>query len=313
MGSAPLIVASNRGPLSIEVQADGSDRVQRGAGGLVSGMQAALRATPDAVWICCAFNDRERSVSRRTGSGQLSQLPLVADALAGDFEVRMLPIDAMTFRLSYHGMSNSTLWFIVHMLYEPTRTPVFDREWGGQWEAYRRYNAAFADAIVSEAAPGAAVMVQDYHLLLVPRLPRRQRPDLRIGHFTHTPWIPPDYFRMLPDDVARELLDGMLGADILGFHCDRWRDQFIACCADVLGDRPTQAHVFPLCTDGDELTERAHQRDVDAALGELNEIVGERHVIGRVDRTELSKNVWRGLLAFRELLRTHPEWQDRVV
>ena len=315
MGSAPLVVASNRGPLSIEAQQDGEDDIQRGGGGgLVNGMQAALRAVPEALWICCALNDRERSLSRRTWPGHLSQLPSVAKALAGEYELRMLPIDAKTFRLAYQGVANSTLWFVLHLLYEPARTPVFDAEWRREWDAYRRYNVAFADAIAAETAPGATVMVQDYHLFLVPRLLRQQRPDLRIGHFTHTPWVPPDYFRMLPDDIGRELLDGMLGADLLGFHCTRWRDFFAACCLDVLGVRPTnQLDVFPLCTDAEELAKRAHRRDVDAAMGGLTELVGDRLVIGRVDRTELSKNVWRGLLAYRELLRTHPEWRDRVV
>src|SRR5205823_12752278 len=107
MGTAPLVVASNRGPLSIESQADGADDIRRGAGGLVSGMQAALQATPNAVWICCALNDRERLVSRRSGSGSLSQLPAVADALAGEFEVSMLTIDARTLRLSYQGVTNT--------------------------------------------------------------------------------------------------------------------------------------------------------------------------------------------------------------
>src|SRR5882724_6948023 len=117
MRSAPLIVASNRGPLSIVAVDDGDDEVRRGGGGLVSGMQAALSATPDAVWICAALNDRERGMARRAtsdGSARLSEVPAVADALAGDFDVRMLPIDALTFRQSYNGIANSTLWFALH-------------------------------------------------------------------------------------------------------------------------------------------------------------------------------------------------------
>jgi trehalose 6-phosphate synthase len=312
MGTAPLIVASNRGPLSIVAVYDGEDEVRRGGGGLVSGMQAALSATPDAVWICAALNERERFIARR--SARLSEVPVVADALAGDFDVRMLPIDAQTFRQAYNGISNATLWFVLHMLYEPARTPIFDQAWRRQWAGYVRYNRAFAEAIAAEAAEGATVMVQDYHLLLAPRMLRELRPDVRIGHFTHTPWAPPEYFRMLPDDVAHDLLQGLLGAHLVGFHTRRWADLFADCCHSLLGRRPGPGlEVFPLSTDADELRERAHQRDVNRALRGLRDTVGERKIIGRVDRAELSKNVLRGLLAFRELLRTHPDWRDRVV
>jgi trehalose 6-phosphate synthase len=312
MGTAPLIVASNRGPLSIVAVYDGEDEVRRGGGGLVSGMQAALSATPDAVWICAALNERERFIARR--STRLSEVPVVADALAGDFDVRMLPIDAQTFRQAYNGISNATLWFLLHMLYEPARTPIFDQAWRRQWAGYVRYNRAFAEAIAAEAAEGATVMVQDYHLLLAPRMLRELRPDVRIGHFTHTPWAPPEYFRMLPDDVAHDLLQGLLGAHLVGFHTRRWADLFADCCHSLLGRRPGPGlEVFPLSTDADELRERAHQRDVNRALRGLRDTVDERKIIGRVDRAELSKNVLRGLLAFRELLRTHSEWRDRVV
>jgi trehalose 6-phosphate synthase len=314
MGTAPLIVASNRGPLSIVALDDGDDEVRRGGGGLVSGVQAALSAASDAVWICAALNDRERTLARRTTSGRLSELPVVAHALGGDFDVRMLPIDALTFRQAYNGISNSTLWFALHMLYEPARSPIFDQAWRRQWAGYVRYNLAFAEAIAAEAAEGATVMVQDYHLLLTPRMLRTVRPDVRIGHFTHTPWVPPEYFRMLPDDVVQDLLEGLLGAHLIGFHTPRWAEHFANCCAELVGRRPDgQLSVFPLSTDSDEMRGRAHERDVNRALRALRDTVGERKVIGRVDRTELSKNVLRGLLAYRELLRTRREWHDRVV
>lgn len=314
MGSASLVVASNRGPLSVVSVEDGDDEVRRGGGGLVSGMQAALSSTPDAVWICAALNDRERSLARRGQSGRLSTVPAVADALAGEFDVRMLPIDAQTFRQAYNGIANSTLWFLLHMLWEPARSPVFDQAWRRQWAAYQRYNLRFAEAIADEAADDATVMIQDYHLFLAPRMLREMRTDVRIGHFCHVPWVAPDYFAMLPEDVAHEVLDGLAAADLLGFHTPRWAEQFVACCRSQLGyEPPGEVAVFPLGVDRDDLVERSHRRDVNAALRQLDETVGERLVIGRVDRTELSKNVYRGLLAYRELLRTKPEWHDRVV
>jgi trehalose 6-phosphate synthase len=199
------------------------------------------------------------------------------------------------------------------MLYNPPTQPIFDRGWRRQWASYVRYNRAFAEALAQEAAPGATVMVQDYHLFLVPRMLKDLRDDVRIGLFTHTAWVPADYVKWLPDDVAHALLDGMTAADVVGFHTRRWADLFEETAAAVLGRKATNAQVFPLGTDADALRERAGRRDVEQALRRLNDVVGDRAVIGRVDRTELSKNVWRGLLSYRELLRTHPEWHGKVV
>ncbi|HLY33003.1 MAG TPA: trehalose-6-phosphate synthase [Jatrophihabitantaceae bacterium] len=312
-GRAPLLVASNRGPLSVVAVEEGDDEVRRGSGGLVSGMQDALGATPDAVWVCAAMNDRERAVARGAPSGRLAQLEFGADALKGDFDVRMLPIDGLTFRNAYNGVANSTLWFVLHMLYDLPTAPVFDASWRRQWASYVRYNQAFAQALAEEAATGARVMIQDYHLFLAPRMLRTMRPDLRIGHFTHTPWVSADYFAMLPDDIAYAIVDGLLGADVIGFHTERWAQLFRQTCESVVGRVPEGVRAFPLGVDGDELTKRAWRRDVESELRALHETVGDRRLIGRVDRTELSKNVWRGMLAYRELLRTHPEWHGKVV
>lgn len=321
---AALLVASNRGPLSVKPVEDGADRVERGGGGLVSGMISALDASPNALWVCAALNEQERGLARRAERGRLGSL----DIRAGSFDVQMLPIDPNTFRQAYNGIANSTLWYIAHLLFDSSYRPVFDAGWRRQWDAYRRYNLAFARALAGAAAPDAAVMVQDYHLSLAPGQLRELRDDVRISHFTHTPWAPPDTFRMLPDDVARENLDGLLGADLVGFHTRRWADAFLACVDDVMsghgyrveGDavvlpsgRRVVTGVFPLGVDAEAISERAHRRDSEARLAELRELVGDRKVITRVDRTELSKNIVRGLLAYREFLRSYPDWHDRVV
>src|SRR5437899_388842 len=128
-GRSQLLVASNRGPLTVVTDEDGEDEVTRGSGGLVSGMQTALATSPDAVWVCSALNDRERSLARRLSRGRLSEIDLAANALQGDFDVRMLPIDAPTFRAAYDSIANSTLWFVLHHLYEPTKPPTFDLAW----------------------------------------------------------------------------------------------------------------------------------------------------------------------------------------
>jgi trehalose 6-phosphate synthase len=125
--------------------------------------------------------------------------------------------------------------------------------------------------------------------------------------------VSPDYFALLPDDVAYALVDGMLGADLIGFHTQRWADLFTRTARELTDKDVEGVAVFPLGTDPDEMARLGDRRIVDSELRVLEDLVGDRLVIGRVDRTELSKNVYRGLLAYRELLRTRPDWRGRVV
>ncbi|MFF1601121.1 trehalose-6-phosphate synthase [Streptomyces mirabilis] len=298
-GAHNILVASNRGPVTYEVQEDGSLRAKRGGGGLVSGL-SAIGPDAGALWVCSALGDGDREAVRRG----------IAEG-----GVRMLDIDAAVHADAYNGIANSVLWFVHHMLYQTPLEPVFDAEFRRQWASYEAYNRAFAEALAAEAAPGAVVIVQDYHLTLVPGMLRELRPDLRIGHFSHTPWAPVDYFRMLPDDIAEQVLRGMLGADRLGFLTQRWADAFTACCDALVGGLgDTRIGVHGLGADADFLRRRSHEADVADRMAALREQIGEgRRTIVRVDRTELSKNIVRGLLAYRQLLADHPEWRERVV
>ncbi|MGA4841147.1 alpha,alpha-trehalose-phosphate synthase (UDP-forming) [Streptomyces sp. G45] len=297
--AAQVLVASNRGPVSYAVGEDGALTAKRGGGGLVSGL-SSIGQRADSLWVCAALGDGDREAVRRG---------------AVEPGVRMLDIDPATHAAAYNGVANSVLWFVHHMLYQTPLEPSFGPEFRTQWAAYEAYNEAFARALADGAADGAAVLVQDYHLALVPGLLRELRPDLRIGHFSHTPWAPVDYFRMLPDDVAEQLLRGMLGADRLGFLTGRWADAFTETCVRYLGGTSgTRIGVHGLGADADFLRERSRRDDVEERLVALRERVGEgRKVIVRVDRTELSKNIVRGLHAYRLLLAEHPEWRERVV
>ncbi|CAL9533973.1 alpha,alpha-trehalose-phosphate synthase (UDP-forming) [Streptomyces sp. enrichment culture] len=310
VGNARVLVASNRGPVSYQLREDGSLDARRGGGGLVSGL-SAIGPDADSVWVCAALGDGDRAAVRRADGG------LLPVEETGGQRVRMLDIDASVHAEAYNGIANSVLWFVHHLLYQTPLEPVFDADFRRQWASYRAYNQAFAEALAEEAGEGAAVLIQDYHLALAPRMLRRLRPDLRIGHFSHTPWAPPDYFRLLPDDIAAELLGGILGADRAGFLTRRWADAFTACCREVLGPAiPSGTHigVHGLGADADFLRERAHRDDVAERMAALREEIGEgRRTIVRVDRTELSKNIVRGLLAYEQLLTDHPEWRERVV
>jgi trehalose 6-phosphate synthase len=329
-----VLVASNRGPVSFGWDGDGALSARRGGGGLVSGL-SSLDGAGDLLWICAALSDADRAAARQAQGGRID-----LDGHDTGPAVRMLDIPASTFDLAYNSVANSALWFVNHLLYDTPNQPRFGPAFAAEWAAYRDYNTAFAQALAEgvngtalaegpgpggQAADGVKVMVQDYHLALVPGMLARLAPGVRIAHFSHTPWAPPDYFRILPDQVGRELLEGMLGADHAGFHCQRWADAFLDCCAEVLGAKVDRAAglvthrghvcgvgVHPLGVDAAGLRDRAERPDVEASMQALAGTSRGRQLIVRVDRTELSKNIVRGLDAYRELLATHPELHGAV-
>jgi trehalose 6-phosphate synthase len=322
-GGGRILIASNRGPVSFTLGDDGNLTRHRGAGGLVSGL-SAVAGQADVLWVCAALSDADRAAARAAPEGRID----VGDDADAATAVRMLDIPATTFHRAYNSVANSTLWFVHHMLYDTPNRPNFGLAFRREWESFRSYNATFAEALAAGAGgPGGGVraMVQDYHLTLVPRMLADLRPDIRIGHFSHTPWAPPDYFKLLPDSVAREVLEGLLGASHAGFLCQRWADAFLDCCREFLGaevdpaartvthrGHVTSVGVHALGVDAGDLRQRGAAADVQAQLTALTAACGDRKVIVRVDRTELSKNIVRGLLAYRELLVTHPEWHGRV-
>ncbi len=324
-----VLIASNRGPVSFSLGDDGRLISRRGGGGVATAL-SALAGRAEVLWVCAALNDADRTAARAAADGQLD-VSLAADGAAPggpESAVRMLDIPAPVFDRAYNGVANSTLWFIHHLLFDTPNQPFFGLAFRREWESFRAYNAAFADALAQGAGPpraGARAMLQDYHLTLVPRMLAQRRPDLPIAHFSHTPWAPPDYFALLPDDVAREVLEGILGADHAGFHAERWASAFLDCCEAVLGaqvDRATRTvrhaghtttvGIHPLGVDAAQLRARAAADDVQAHIAALTEVAGDRKLIVRIDRTELSKNIVRGLAAYRELLIMWPEWKGKV-
>ncbi|MEU5885040.1 trehalose-6-phosphate synthase [Spirillospora sp. NPDC047279] len=326
-----VLVASNRGPVSFSMSDEGTLSMRRGGGGLVSGLAAvtggpgrpAREPAPDVLWVCAALGEADRAAARQAPDGRLDE----AGHDTGGAAVRMLDIPAATFHRAYNAIANSTLWFVHHLLYDTPRAPHFDARARRDWQSYEAYNAAFADALARDAAPGAKAAIQDYHLSLAPQMLRERRPDLKIVHFSHTPWAPPEYFRLLPDDIGTQVLEGILGADHAGFLTSRWAAAFLDCCEQLLpgarvdraactvtrAGHTTRVGVHGLGVDGESLRHRAAEPDVVARAEALREQVGDRKLIVRVDRTELSKNIVRGLAAYREMLTNHPEWRGRVV
>ena len=307
MARRKLIVVSNRGPVSFERAGDGQRVGRRGGGGLATALRG-LVAHQDVTWIASAMTNEDRVVAvERAGA--------IDEALqsGAPYRLRLLAHDPLAYDRYYNDIANGTLWFLLHYLWglgaEPELGPAFRRSWV---DGYERVNAAFAAAVVEELdrEPDAAVCFQDYHLFLAPALVRAQRPHARLTHFVHVPWPQADYWRVLPADVRRAVHEGLCANDVVGFHTERWRRNFVE-SSGAVGDLHPTTSVNPIGTDPDEFD---RLRESAAVLEEERRIVERRpdQLIVRVDRTDPSKNIVRGFHAFALLLEQHPELVGKV-
>jgi trehalose 6-phosphate synthase len=297
-----LILVTNRGPARFTREPDGTFTARRGAGGIVGVLGPHITSDDgDPVgWVALALGDDDRDAVA-AGAAQLPGLDL-----------HLLDFDDRTIRLHYDVVSNATLWFLHHGLFDLTRRPRFDDRFREAWAAYTEVNTAIADRVAAVAAEGEVVLVHDYQLSLVPGVLAGARPDLHTAHFTHTPFCGPNSIRILPDDVARALCDSM-GRVPCGFHTRRWADAYGTSAATVLGDGVRPTFVSPFAADPQELVDTLESDAGRAAVAALDEQIGDRRLILRSDRIDPAKNIVRGFHAFDLMLERHAEWRERVV
>ncbi len=323
MTDRPLIIASNRGPVTFERDEGGELQARRGSGGLVTALTGALEGS-GGLWVAAAMTDGDREAARAAHGGSID-----LSASGTGYRVRYLDVPPELYDGYYNRISNGVLWFANHYLWDVVRRPAFGEESRSAWQDYVQVNRRFAEALAEEGdrQGGRPVfLVQDYHLALVPRMLRELRPDALIAHFTHTSFAGLTYFRILPVEIHDAILRGMLGADVLGFHSQTWVDNFLASARAVPGVRADLARAR-ITVDGREVAVRIHPISVDAGLlrrnassaevrrrrQRLTRWRGDRRLILRVDRLELSKNIVRGFDAYELFLRREPSWRGRVV
>jgi trehalose 6-phosphate synthase len=308
-----LVVASNRGPVSWRRTEDGELQPSRGFGGLVTALGGALQDEP-GTWVSVALSDDDRAVAAGHAGAPFS-------VTTGGATYRLQLIDAGDHYPGYYNeVANRLLWFTVHGLwgepYEPS-----GRGWRDAWDDYRTVNDTVADAVI--AADGAEIHLQDYHLCTAGARVREALPHAAILQYLHTPWCPPEYLRHLPDAVARAVLEGLLAADVVALSSPAWTDAFRRCAAQVLGaridgddvvhgGRRTRVADFVLGVDEADLESSATSADVVAAGERIDAERDGRAMVLRVDRTDLSKNILRGLLAYELLLERQPEHRGAV-
>jgi trehalose 6-phosphate synthase len=284
-----IVTVANRLPVRM-----GEDGWELSPGGLVTALRPVMAAHSGA-WV--GWDGGTRGIP--------ATLP--------DLSVRLLPVglSASQLRQYYHGFANASLWPLLH---DAIEKPRFERAW---WHSYQNVNAIFADKACSavDEQPDALAWVQDYHLMLVPRLIREQCPDQPIGFFLHVPWPPPDIFARLP--WRQDVLFGLLGADVVSFHTEGYRRNFVRTCARLLAGTGVQIHgphitlpdrrvvtttSAPISIDAAQFTSLATDPETGRDIEAVREQFAGRSLLLGVDRLDYTKGITERLLAVEMLL-----------
>ena len=297
-GASDFVVVANRLPIDMELQPDGTVVFKRSPGGLVTALEPLLRRNRGA-WIGWP------------GVVDAAEDPIVENGL----HLHPVRLDDDDVSDYYEGFSNATLWPLYHDLIVK---PVYERRW---WDRYVDVNRRFAEATSRAAAPGATVWVQDYQLQLVPKMLRSLRPDLTIGFFMHIPFPPVEIFMQMP--WRTEIIEGLLGADLVGFHLAGGAQNFLLLARRLagaetsrasigvrarfgevdLGHRKVKVGAFPISIDSAELDLRARDVNIRRRAKEIRAELGNpRKILLGVDRLDYTKGIEVRLRAFAELL-----------
>jgi trehalose 6-phosphate synthase/phosphatase len=303
MGSGRLLIVSNRLPAT--ARADGTRvRLAPASGGLATGLRP-WHERSGGLWIGWPGDVAGFTMEQRADlEHQLTRRGIVPVYLSQEDIERY-----------YDGFSNRVLWPLFHYLID--RVPVD----ATGWDAYTQVNTSFAEVVAREYRADDTIWVHDYQLMLLPALLRQRLPSARIGFFLHIPFPSSEVFRVLP--WRRELLNGLLGADLLGFHTFAYMRHFLASLLHVegveaeidrvhLGDRDVRLGVFPMGVDAARFGELAQDADVQLEADAIRRDAGGRHIVLGVDRLDYTKGIPRRLQAVERLLERKPDLRDRI-
>ncbi len=309
---ARLVVVSNRLPFSLQVSGDEIEFAPS-AGGLVSALAAFLAAkrrqdpTFEHLWVGWPGAAVPSELHARVKEESLRSHAAHPVFLTSE--------DVDSF---YHGFCNGTLWPLFHYF------PSYVDYNPAHWDTYVRVNSAFADVLAEIARPDDVIWVHDYQLLLLPGMLREKMPAASIGFFLHTPFPSHELFRLLPTPWKRQLLAGMLSADLVGFHTLEYTQYFLHCVFRILGyehrlgqiiveDRVRRADTFPIGIDYEKFETAASSDAVLQRCSELESSVRGRKAIFSVDRLDYTKGILNRLVGYEEFLVRYPQWRERVL
>jgi trehalose 6-phosphate synthase/phosphatase len=299
-----LVIVSNRLPISVSKDEDGL-HFSESIGGLATGLSSFFENN-ESVWIGWPglSTDELTDEEHRQLESRLRQ---------SDYEPVFLSQEQLD--NFYYGFCNNTIWPLFHYFHLYTQ---FDDAY---WQAYKEVNTIFADNIAEVAQAGDTIWIQDYHFLLLPQMVRERIPDATIGFFLHIPFPSFELFRLLP--WRQELLNGLMGADLNGFHAFDYAQHFLDSVRRILGypdklgviqaeDRLVRADAFPMGIDYKRFAEAGELPEVQEEVEKIREEVEERKVIFSVDRLDYTKGIPERLVAFDHFLKEYPEYKGNV-
>jgi trehalose 6-phosphate synthase len=318
-----LLLVSNRGPFSYHRDDSGQLITNRGSGGLVTSL-LGVAAVCDVTWIASAMTHEDIEVSRSADGGRIE---VASDEVK--LGLRFVVSDHDSYHKFYNVIANPLIWFIQHYLWDLAVAPEIGKEELDAWEeGYQAVNRQFADTVCEEleAAEGQkpAVMLNDYHLYTCPSMIRERHPDVFLHQFVHIPWTQPDAWLVLPRPIREAVVSGLLANDIVAFHTKKYARNFLLTCEQLLGcevdldnarvlldGREVWVRAYPISVDCEEFERLA---GLEPVLAQEEEIIARRrdHLVLRVDRMDLSKNIVRGFKAYGRFLEQHPEFHEKV-
>ncbi|MCB2180284.1 trehalose-6-phosphate synthase [bacterium] len=316
-----IIIASNRGPFSFTQNKDKTFTANRGEGGLVTALWS-LAEKHDVVWVASAMDKGDRKWVQSV-EGQVENIDGIA--------LKLIDHNKKQYDDYYNVIANPLLWFIQHQLWDTPRSPSINLDTWDAWKSgYTTINQSFAKAIaeiIQNSHRPAMILPQDYHLYLVPKYLRQLLGwDVQIQPFIHIPWPGPDAWRILPGSIRNEILTGLLASNRIGFQTRKDAFNFVQTCRFYLPqtssrgtrdtiyiqERAVKAVNYPISVDTKKLSQLTESTQNQLEKNQLMNIIGDRKLILRVDRIEPSKNILRGLAAYRTLLEEHPEHRGKV-
>lgn len=307
-----LVVVSNRLPFRL-IEQDGRIVLQPTDGGLVSALKSYFEKQDDSVfsesiWVGCADFPQKRWEKYIKTPDKEKQL----------FSVEPVFVDSKLYSLYYNGFSNSVLWPLMHYFITYT---VFNQNY---FSAYEQVNRIFAEKVLSVLQPDDILWIHDYQLLLMPGMVREKFPDLAIGFFLHIPFPSFEVFRLLQRSWKEKIIQGMLGADLTGFHTHEYVQHFLKSVRMIagydhqyrtiyMGNRIVKSEMFPLGIDYAKFSNAADDEHIISIKNDIRKRFKDKAIIFSVDRLDYTKGVTNRLSGYENFLKSHPEWHGRVV
>jgi trehalose 6-phosphate synthase/phosphatase len=308
-----LVVVSNRLPFTVSFP-EGSPQFKPSAGGLTTGLWSYLERKPvndpdrlDHLWLGwpgANIPSEHEAAVRIYGEQQFKSSPV------------FLPEESMD--RFYLGFCNKTLWPLFH--YFPTLTHYEE----DQWQEYRHVNQVFGEAVVKALQPDDILWIHDYHLMLLPKLVREKFPEMPIGFFLHIPFPSWEMFRMLPRAWREEIIEGLLGSSLIGFHTHDYVRYFLTSVLRTSGyehqlgsltlrDRVVKVDTFPMGVEFDHFAQAAASKETELQVDELRQKCVGQKIIFSVDRLDYTKGLINRLRGYELFLKNNPQWHGKVV